>query len=266
MGGAPYFSHGGWDEGFCAILTAHRDAGYGVAVMINSNHPAFLDEVVRATAMAYGWDGYGLLDRKPLPKIALESYPGRYRYNGEQAFSVVRQGDAIFMRYVGDLPQELIHTGNGIYVRRERGARITFAEEDGAPVFQFILDADGRQSHRRLAEGERTAREILAGGDRDGALAAYRKLQEDGDDAASEGYLNNQGMDLVQRGVHDLGVALLLVNCDLYPASANTWDSVGWAYREAGNREKALEYYRKAVEIDPEFQSAVQALAEMTGG
>ena len=57
-GGAIYFQHGGWNEGFCAALVAHQDAGYGVAVTINSNHPEFLEEVIRAVGAAYGWDGY----------------------------------------------------------------------------------------------------------------------------------------------------------------------------------------------------------------
>ncbi|MCW8997458.1 MAG: beta-lactamase family protein, partial [Kangiellaceae bacterium] len=39
--GEEYFAHGGWDEGFSANLIAHKTRGFGVVVMINSNHPAF---------------------------------------------------------------------------------------------------------------------------------------------------------------------------------------------------------------------------------
>ena len=265
LDGAPYFSHGGWDEGFCAQLTAHRNAGYGVAVMINSNHPDFLSEVVRAVAIAYDWDGYGMLDMQPIPEIALKTYPGRYRYNAEQSFTVSRKDDRIFMQYVGDEPQELLHTGDGIYVRRERSSRITFAEEDGAIVFQFILDDSGRQSHPRMSDDEKTPRGLLAAGERETALSAYRKLKEEGDEAASEGYLNNEGLGMLDRGEHDLAIALLEINCDLYPESANTWDSVGYAYRDKGDRDKAIEFYGKALEVDAKFPSAVRAMVELQG-
>jgi tetratricopeptide (TPR) repeat protein len=67
----------------------------------------------------------------------------------------------------------------------------------------------------------------------------------------------------VDEGNHELGIALLQVNCELYPESANTWDSVGYAYRDKGDRKKAIEYYRKALDVDPAFQTAKVALAEL---
>jgi tetratricopeptide (TPR) repeat protein len=261
--GALYFQHGGWDEGFCAQLTARRDSGDGVAIMINSNHPEFIDEVARAVAIAYDWDGYGVLDKLPIPEIALQTYTGRYRYNAEQSFTISKKDEQLFMQYVGWQPQELLYTGDGIYVRRERQGRITFAEQDGALTFQFLLGGDDRQSHPRMGKEERLPREILAQGRRDEALAAYRKLKADEDDAASEGYLNNAGLGLIQRESHDLAVAVLEINCDLYPESANTWDSVGYAYRAKGDNKKAMEFYRKALEVDPKFPSALEAVAEL---
>ena len=260
--GTVYFQHGGWDKGFCAQLTANR-RGDGVAIMINSNHPAFIDEVVRSVAVAYDWSGYGDLDKRPIPKVALETYTGRYRYNAEQSFTVKKKGKRLFMQYIGSPPQELLYTGDGIYVRRERQGRITFAEKDGAQVFQFLLAGDDRQTHARMGKNERAPREFLARGRRDKALAAYRKLKADEDDAAAEGYLNNAGLRLIQEDNHDLAIALLRINCDLYPESANTWDSVGYAYRAEGDSKKALKYYRKALAVDPKFTSAVEALAEL---
>ncbi|MEJ0029572.1 MAG: serine hydrolase [Bacteroidota bacterium] len=38
--GEIYFGHGGWDEGFSSEMVAHRDKGYGVVVLTNSNHPS----------------------------------------------------------------------------------------------------------------------------------------------------------------------------------------------------------------------------------
>ena len=261
--GTLYFRHGGWDEGFCAQVTAHRDRGDGVAIMINSNHPDFLDEVVRAVAVAYNWNGYGVLDKQPIPKIALETYTGRYRYNAEQSFTISKKGKQLFMQYVGWKPQELLYTGDGIYVRRERGGKITFAQEDDALVFQFLLGGDERQTHALMGKDERTPRELLARGRRDQALAAYRKLKADEDDAAAEGYLNRAGLVLLEKDNHDLAIALLEINCELYPESANTWDSVGYAYRAKGDVKKAMENYRKALIVDPKFPSAVEALAEL---
>jgi len=50
-----YFTHKGWDEGFSADLTAHKSRGYGVVIMTNSNHPAFINELKNSVASYYKW-------------------------------------------------------------------------------------------------------------------------------------------------------------------------------------------------------------------
>jgi CubicO group peptidase (beta-lactamase class C family) len=261
--GHPYFGHNGWDEGFCALLLASRETGQGVVVMINSNHPDFMNEVARAVAIEYGWPGYREHRALPISEAAIATFAGRYRYNGELSFRLYGEGGRLYMQYVGSAPEELIRVGEDRYVRRERPKPIVLAVEDGTPVFVFAPDDGEREPHARLADGEKPARELLAEGDVAGALAAYRALKESGDEAGSEKYLNSAGLDLAREDDHALGIALLAVNCELYPESANTWDSVGLAYRSAGHRELARLYYRKALEIDPKFPSALAALAEL---
>lgn len=261
--GNAYFQHGGWDEGFCAQLTASRDAGVGVAVMINSNHPRFLSEVVNAVAAVYEWPGYTDLEKQPVPAKALSSYPGRYRYDAEQSFSLTESGGRLFMQYVGESPQELLHLGDNVFVRREREARITFSQEGDAPVFQFILDGDNRQSHQQLNADELLPRDLLNQGAYKLALEGYRELADAGEPIASEGNLNQAGLAIFSRGFHDLGLGMLMINAELRPRSANTWDSIGYALVRMGLPKQAVVYYEKALGVDPDFASAKEALAEL---
>ena len=156
-----YFSHGGWDEGFCSQLTAHLTDGYGVVVMINSNHPAFMNEVVNAVAHTYEWDGYQ-------------------------------------------------------------------AHELGQVLAAFKA-----------------------------ALAAQPE-----EESLSEAYLNNMGFNALNDNTA-YATRVMRINTDLYPDSANTWDSLAYAYQQAGNKEKAIEHYRNALKRDPEFPSALKGLAEL---
>ncbi|WP_159471629.1 serine hydrolase [Dyadobacter sp. 3J3] len=57
-GGDIYFQHGGWDEGFSSHLIAHKEKGYGVVVLTNSNHPDFISELIRSVALTEQWDNY----------------------------------------------------------------------------------------------------------------------------------------------------------------------------------------------------------------
>jgi len=263
-GEATYFQHGGWDEGFCAQLTAHRDAGYGVAVMINSNHPQFLAEVVNAVAHEYEWAGYEVYEPQPVPVAFLASAPGRYRYNAELAVRVYREDDRLFLRYAGDEPEELLHVGDDRFMRRGRTAAIVFATVDGEVALNFVLGSGGFQTHVRLADNERLPREYLAEGLYYAALAKYRALLESDPDepAVSEEYLNDRGLNLLETDAEQ-AFALLRIATDLYPDSANTWDSLGYAYRQAGDLDNARRYYRRALSKDPEFDSAREALAEL---
>lgn len=56
--GDVYFQHGGWDEGFSSHLIAHKEKGYGVVILTNSNHPDFISELIRSVALTEQWDNY----------------------------------------------------------------------------------------------------------------------------------------------------------------------------------------------------------------
>ncbi|MEM7244438.1 MAG: serine hydrolase [Acidobacteriota bacterium] len=262
---APYFGHDGWNEGFCSVMTAHRTAGYGAVVMINSNHPELLHEIMRAIAEEYGWAGFGTHPKAETPKEALETYPGRYQFNAEQGFTIERRGERLFMRYFSGEAEELIHVGNGRYLRRGRTSPITFTVKDSVAAFHFVNENGTRQTHRRLADGERALREVLIDDGYERALPLYRRLlQRSPDDPAiAEGYLNSQGYGMASAELFEPAIGILRIAAALYPESANTYDSVGEIYRQSGQPGLSLKWYRKALAIDPEFPSSVQAVAEL---
>ena len=53
------------------------------------------------------------------------------------------------------------------------------------------------------------------------------------------------------------------LNTVAFPNSANTWDSLGEALASSGDREAAIAAYRKAVALDPRFDSSVEALRRL---
>ena len=53
------------------------------------------------------------------------------------------------------------------------------------------------------------------------------------------------------------------LNTVAFPNSANTWDSLGEALVSSGDREGAIAAYRKAVALDPRFDSSVEALRRL---
>lgn len=56
-----------------------------------------------------------------------------------------------------------------------------------------------------------------------------------------------------------------LFNAEAYPNSANAFDRLDEAYLLDGNRVEATNKYEKAVKINPNFQSAADALRRIKG-
>ena len=78
-----------------------------------------------------------------------------------------------------------------------------------------------------------------------------------------EGDINALGYRLLGAGAVDRAIAVLAVNTRVYPRSANTFDSLGEALLAGGRRDEAIAAYRHAVELDPEFRSAIEALRRL---
>jgi len=63
--------------------------------------------------------------------------------------------------------------------------------------------------------------------------------------------LNDAGYDLLNRSQARTAVAVFRLNTELFPTSANTWDSLAEGCWRANETDKAIEYYEKAIELDP---------------
>jgi hypothetical protein len=101
----------------------------------------------------------------------------------------------------------------------------------------------------------------------DRALARYRQLKSNDPTGYNfnEPQLNIAGYRLLQHGRAAEAVAVLRLNAEVYPESANCYDSLGEAYAAAGDRERALANYEKALSLNPENVGAMEMLRWLKG-
>ncbi|MCB0619659.1 MAG: tetratricopeptide repeat protein, partial [Saprospiraceae bacterium] len=76
-------------------------------------------------------------------------------------------------------------------------------------------------------------------------------------------HLNRLGYQLLELDKVDEAIDIFAANVQLFPDNANVYDSLGEAYYRKGDKEKAVESYRKALELDPEFPSALEMLRKL---
>ena len=90
-------------------------------------------------------------------------------------------------------------------------------------------------------------------------LRGIRQKQPDSR-LASETFINNLGYVLLGQKKYPESIAVLRMNTEDFPKSANTWDSLGEALFNSGDLPHALENYKKALEVDPKYPGAPGAL------
>ena len=79
----------------------------------------------------------------------------------------------------------------------------------------------------------------------------------------SERRINDLGYELMNLDRVDDAIKVFHCNNQLFPESANSFDSLAEAYAAAGDNDLAIRYYEHALKIDPELQSAIEALKKL---
>lgn len=81
-----------------------------------------------------------------------------------------------------------------------------------------------------------------------------------------EGELNACGYVLLAQGKSQEAVAVFRINANLFPSSANCFDSLGEAYALTGQKEKSIQAYEYAQTLDPKNENVKKQLAKLKGG
>jgi pimeloyl-ACP methyl ester carboxylesterase len=80
----------------------------------------------------------------------------------------------------------------------------------------------------------------------------------------SEDFLNRLvGYRLINEKRFAQAIEIFKLNVEAYPTSANAYDSLGEAYMLSGNKEMAIKFYEKSVELNPNNQSGIEALRKL---
>lgn len=86
--------------------------------------------------------------------------------------------------------------------------------------------------------------------------------------ASDHALMTRQGINRIAyevMGSHGAGTALALfeLNAELHPDHFNPWDSLAEAHMTLGNRDEAIEYYERSLEVNPDNDNAVEKLEEL---
>jgi glyoxylase-like metal-dependent hydrolase (beta-lactamase superfamily II) len=120
------------------------------------------------------------------------------------------------------------------------------------------------ESHKEYRSGRKTICEplssILENEGLKPALEFFRKEKERREFRTEEVDITIFSYNLMFRKRDDQARAFFQLYTDLWPESANSWDSMGEFLLYSGDKEKGREYYKKALEMDPQRTYIIEIL------
>lgn len=94
-------------------------------------------------------------------------------------------------------------------------------------------------------------------------MEKYNSLKNDNTYELAENEMNNIGYVLLRNNKVNEAIEVFKINVEEFPESWNVYDSLGEAYLEAGQREKAIKNYKKSIEMNPENKNGIKMLKKI---
>jgi len=96
------------------------------------------------------------------------------------------------------------------------------------------------------------------------SLARIEELRKSGSDIYfDEGSINQLGYDWMNRGKIPEAIEVFKLNVAVFPQSFNVYDSLGEGYMKQGDKQNAINNYRKSLEINPANENAAAMLKQL---
>ena len=146
---------------------------------------------------------------------------------------------------------------------------VIFNNTPGADLNQFARDIRailyGQEPSAPKGSPVHDLRETLRTRGLDAMIAQYKELGSSSSIKYifNDGALNRIGYDLLERDRVSDAITVFQLNAEEYPKVANVYDSLAEAYAKAGNRQLAIENYKRSLELDPKNQNAIDHLKEL---
>ncbi|MGG6231171.1 tetratricopeptide repeat protein [Tenacibaculum sp. SDUM215027] len=197
----------------------------------------------------------------------IEKAAGRYYFNTDEIIEITfDDNDKLLVKWRNQNLEPLKVNDSSFYVR-ELNEKLMFNTSENKIELAEKREHEGEKYvFKKLKKGEKTPSEYLAEGNFEAALKGYKIIKEK--DSLSpvirERNLNRLGYQYLRKDEFKNAINIFKINIELYPNSSNTYDSTGDAYAKMKDTIKAIEYYKKALAINPENRSSKRGLEKLT--
>ena len=198
----------------------------------------------------------------------MEKAAGRYLFNANEVLEIYFEDAIMHAKWRGNDDIELLKVNDSAFYMKELNEKMLFVSK---PEMHIELtpktEHEGIIYHfKKMDADEKTASEYFNAKQYDKALEAFQKIKEQDSLNAnvSERRINSLGYQFLRDNKFDEAKEVFKINIALYPKSSNVYDSMGDAFYEQNDTLNAIEYYKKALAINPENRSSKRRLETLT--
>jgi CubicO group peptidase (beta-lactamase class C family) len=252
--------HDGGNEGYTCSMQFHKEKGFGVVLMSNSQRgdemkmPLFM-----SVAAAYSFDNILHPDYETIDLSATEVklFSGNYRMEVDKTVKIFQENNKLVYKTIFDELKQIDYVGNNIMIDINRTVKFEL-REDSSELYM------NEKKLERLNYGEKLASDYIQEGNIEQAVRCYQELmkKDKGMKNQLENKLNNEGYGCIWRKDYNTAIAFLKINTILFPGSDNSWDSLGEAYFSDKQYALAIVAMKKSLEYNPNNQNAVQVIKD----
>lgn len=192
---------------------------------------------------------------------------GRYLFNSDETIEVYFEESILKVKW-RDQDMTPIKANDSSFYLKEMNEKLIFVSHPKKHIkLATKREHEGKEYiFDKLAKGQKTPSEYFESGDFEKAKEGYLTIQQKDslDRSIRQSTLNRKGYDLMNRGKKEEAKAIFEINIALYPKSSNPYDSMGDFYRNENDTVKAIEFYKKALAINPENRSSKRYLERLS--
>lgn len=247
-------------------------SGYSIAPYLDMALPYAAGSLYSTVEDLYKWD-MALLNDKILPKKYMdEIFKGRVDARNSQYgygwfIDTISLDDQQFVVYNHGGGINGFNTINYILPQKKQVV-ILFSNAGGAPlnnmtdaIINILNGKDYKYPAKPLVDllDQTIKKEGISE-----AINQFNKLKSDKDlYSYSEGELNQLGYDLLRSDKVDEAIAIFELNVQEYPQSWNVYDSYAEALMVKGEKEGAIDNYKRSMELNPNNKQGIEQLKKL---
>lgn len=187
----------------------------------------------------------------------IQKATGKYLFNSDEVITVYFKDKVLLLEWRGATTIKPLKTDDSTFFVKEMNEKIQFLTNpnNGKDYIILVPKEDSESivyNYRKLDPNEKTPSEYLQENQYEKALEAYKTIQKNDslDPAINENEFNRLGYSKLRDEQFEEAKQIFKINIELYPNSANVYDSYAEALRKSGDTIQAIEFYKKSVSLD----------------